>query len=283
MRYKKVYGLIGWPVKHSLSPLMHNSAFRYLKMDACYKLFPLKEDELEDFLRNLSKNNIFGLNVTIPYKEKVIKYLDWKSASVRFTGAANTIVVGEENYLKGFNTDGLGFMRHLVYDLKFKLQGKNVFILGAGGAAKAITYQLIRGKVRSIALYDIDREKAKDLKERLNQQDKACVIRVVSSLEEVDFKNIDLLINATPCGMRKTDPCPVKKDMLHKDMFVYDLIYNPIQTKLLKLAQGLGARTSNGLGMLLYQGVLSFKHFTGKYAPLHIMERALKEAVERLC
>ncbi|MCM8791707.1 MAG: shikimate dehydrogenase [Candidatus Omnitrophica bacterium] len=283
MKDKKLFGLIGWPVKHSLSPFMHNAAFKYLGMEACYRLFPLKEEDLEGFLKNLSKNKIFGLNVTIPYKEKVIEYLDWKSPQVRFTGAANTIVVGKNNYLKGFNTDGIGFNRHLVYDLKFNPRDKNVLILGAGGAAKAITYQLIRRRVATILLYDIVREKAENLKEKLSQQSEDCAIGVIASLEEVDFKNIDLLINATPCGMKKTDPCPIKKDMLHKNMLVYDLIYNPTQTKLLRLASDIGAKTSNGLRMLLYQGGLSFTHFTGKKAPLRVMEEALKKAVNRLC
>lgn len=283
MAYFKIYGLIGFPVKHSLSPLMHNAAFRYLKIKAEYKLFPLKEEELKDFLNNLYKNRIFGLNVTIPYKEKVLEYLDWKSPQVRFTGAVNTIVVGRNNYLRGYNTDGIGFNRHLVYDLKFNPKDKNVLILGAGGAAKAVTYQLIRKKVSSITIYDIDKQKAKDLKERLYRESDESIIKLVSSLEEVNFKEIDLLINATPVGMKEDDPCLVKKEMLHKDMLVYDLIYNPAQTKLLKLAKKVGARTSNGLMMLLYQGALSFKHFTGKDAPLHIMEEALKKGVSKLC
>ena len=281
MTAKKIYGLIGWPVKHSLSGFMHNAGFSYYKLNACYKLFPLKENELENFLRSLSKNNIYGLNVTIPYKEKVIKYLDWKSPEVRFCGASNTILVEKNNYLKGYNTDGIGFNRHLIYDLKFNPQDKNVLILGAGGAAKAITHQLARRKVASITIYDIDKEKSRKLKEKLAEEFKDCKIQDIFSLEEVDFKNINLLINATPCGMKKNDPSLVEEKMLHKDMLVYDLIYNPPQTKLLKLAQKIGAKTSNGLGMLLYQGMRAFEIWTKRKAPKKIMQEALLKAIEK--
>jgi shikimate dehydrogenase len=281
MTAKKIYGLIGWPVKHSLSGFMHNAGFSYYKINACYKLFPLKEDELEDFLKNLSKNKISGLNVTIPYKEKVLKYLDWKSKEVRFCGAVNTILVEKNNYLKGYNTDGIGFIRHLIYDLKFDPQDKNVLILGAGGAAKAITHQLARHKVKSITIYDIDKEKARNLKEKLSQKFKNCKIQDISFLDEIDFKDINFLINATPCGLKETDPSPIKREMLHKEMLVYDLIYNPPQTKLLKLAQKIGAKTSNGLGMLLYQGMRSFEIWTKKTAPKKIMQEALLKAIKK--
>jgi len=280
MATQKTYGLIGWPVKHSFSPAMHNSAFKYLKINATYKLFPLKEEELADFLKSLPKNKICGLNVTIPYKEKVLDYLDWKSPEVRFCGSANTILVEKNNYLKGYNTDGIGFNRHLIYDLKFNPQDKNVLILGAGGAAKAITDQLGRCKVKSITIYDIDKEKAKNLKEKLSEEFKDCKIQNVSFLEEINFKDINLLINATPCGMNPDDPCIIREEMLHKDMLVYDLIYNPPQTKLLKLAQKIGARHSNGLGMLLYQGMRSFEIWTGKVAPKKIMLEALLKEVQ---
>ncbi|MCM8757591.1 MAG: shikimate dehydrogenase [Candidatus Omnitrophica bacterium] len=274
----RIYGLIGFPVKHSLSPLMHNAAFGCLGIKAEYRLFPLKENELKYFLMNLSKNNIFGLNVTIPYKEKVLEYLDWKSEEVKTVGAVNTILVERNNYLKGYNTDGIGFYHHLRYGLKFNPKGKNVLILGAGGASKAISNQLAKKGIKTILIYDIDKEKSKNLAKDINLKFKSCKAEDVDFLKNVQFKDIDLLINATPVGMKKEDPCLVKKEMLHKGILVYDLIYNPAQTKLLNLAKEVGARFSNGLGMLLYQGMFSFEIWTKKRAPKEIMEEALRKA-----
>jgi shikimate dehydrogenase len=127
---------------------MHNAAFQALNINAEYTLFELKPEELEDFLLSLAQRGISGLNVTIPYKEKVLGSLQWKSPEVRFTDAANVIIVKENNDLEGWNTDGIGFHRHLTIDLKFDIAGKNVIILGAGGAAKSVTDQLARNKQR---------------------------------------------------------------------------------------------------------------------------------------
>jgi len=278
----KVYGVLGYPAKHSLSPRMHNAAFRALNINAEYVIFEKNREELEDFLSSLSKNNIHGLNVTIPYKEEVLKYLKWKSPEVRFTDASNTIEVKDNNYLKGWNTDGIGFHRHLTRDLKFKILGKNVIILGAGGAAKAIVSQLARKGAKSIIIYDIDINKSSKLAEKINNEFPECQASALSHLEKINTRGIELLINATPIGMKDSDPCLIAPDKLRPGLFVYELIYNPAQTKLLRLAKERGATVSNGLGMLLYQGALSFEHFTGESAPLEIMRQALKEGVAKL-
>lgn len=277
----KTYGLIGYPVKHSFSPAMHNAAFKALSINAEYKLFEKKLEELECFLYSLSKENIYGLNVTIPYKEVVLKYLQWDSPEVKFTDAVNVIIVKDKNYLEGWNTDGIGFHRHLTMDLKFNPLGKSVVVLGAGGAAKAIINQLARHGAKNITIYDIDNDKSLNLAAKINKEFPKCNAIASDSIEKLDIKNADLLINATPIGMKGDDPCLVDPDSLHPSLLVYDLIYNPPETKILKLARQKGAPISNGLGMLLYQGVRSFELWTGQKAPVEVMRKALREATSK--
>jgi shikimate dehydrogenase len=277
----KIYGLIGYPVKHSLSPYMHNAAFKALGINAEYKLFEKRPEELGYFLHSLSKENIYGLNVTIPYKEVVLKYLQWKSPEVKFTDAVNVIIVKDKNYLEGWNTDGIGFHRHLTMDLKFNPLGKSVVVLGAGGAAKAIINQLARHRAKNITIYDIDNDKSLNLTAKINKEFPKCNAIASDSIEKLALKNADLLINATPIGMKGDDPCLVDPDSLHPSLLVYDLIYNPPETKILKLAKQKGAPISNGLGMLLYQGVRSFELWTGQKAPVEVMRKALREATRK--
>jgi shikimate dehydrogenase len=279
---KKIYGLIGYPVKHSLSPLMHNAAFRTLGIPAEYRLFSLPPDELRNFLKNFEKNNISGLNVTVPYKEKVIPFLDKLSKEARLIGAVNTIKVSE-NKLQGFNTDGEGFLKHLTCDLKFNPKGRAIALIGAGGAARGILVYLSRENPKRISLYDIDKAKAQALLKHLRENFKNVDFSSVNSVAELNINDADLLINATPIGMKHADPCLVDEKYIHKNLLVYDLIYNPKETKLLRVAGKIGAKVSNGLGMLLYQGALSFEIWTGKIAPIEIMRSALNEGVKKLC
>lgn len=274
----KIYGLIGYPVKHSLSPVMHNAAFRAMKINAQYRLFPLKEEEIPAFIRGLRQNNIYGLNVTVPYKEKIIPFLDKLSKEAGLIGAVNTIKVFPDR-LEGFNTDGQGFITHLTKDLGFSLKSKSVAILGAGGASRAISVYLSKAKPGSIAIYDIDKVKLNSLVNYLKENFKDVDFKCADSIEELNLEECNLLINATPIGMKKSGPCLVKKEMLHKNLWVYDLIYNPPETKLLSLAKKIGARASSGLGMLLYQGMLSFELWIVRKAPKKVMEKALKEAI----
>lgn len=276
----RIYGLLGYPVKHSFSPAMHNAAFKALDIDAEYRLFEKKPEELDSFLNSLSKENISGLNVTIPYKEKILSFvkLNRESFYLRQIRAINTIVL-EHGGWKGFNTDIPGFSR----DLKENINpaNKRAAILGAGGAARAVAYSLANSGARDISIYDIDKTKCQTLADMIRSLFRNFEIHPVDNIEELKIKERDLLINATPVGMKETDPCLIKEEMLHKNLFVYDLIYNPPETKLLSLAKKVGAKTSNGLGMLLYQGALSFRHFTGKAEPLEVMRQALKEELKK--
>jgi len=278
----KVYGVLGFPVKHSFSPAMHNAAFHKLSLPAEYRKFEKGPEELTEFLRTLANQNIFGINVTIPYKEKVVPFLEWSAPEVRFTGACNTIIVKRDGGLEGWNTDGIGFNRHLKSELGFDIKGKKTVVLGAGGASKAICDQLGRFGARSLVLYDVDSAKANALADKLNAEFPDMRTRQAASVERLDIKNADLLVNATPVGMKPENPCIVEQTELHSRLFVYDVIYNPAETELLKRSRSSGARISNGLGMLLYQGARSFELWTQMPAPVEVMKAALEEEIKKL-
>lgn len=280
------YGLIGYPLGHSLSPLMHNAAFEALGVEATYELFPLKEDELDAFFHDLKKEDspIFGLNVTVPYKEKVIKYLDSMSPYAQKVSAVNTIVISEDRKLKGYNTDGPGFLAHLT-ELKFPTHDKRVALLGAGGAARAVLSALcmIPERPSQIKIFDIEPEKAEHLVVDLKKSMNCDIVEAVSSIDDLNVELADLLINATPVGMKATDIPLLDEEPLHANLCVYDLVYNPAQTVLLKMAKKKGAKTSNGLGMLFYQGVLAFQHWAGVELPENIktkMKKALNDGLK---
>jgi shikimate dehydrogenase len=271
----KLYGLVGFPIKHSLSPYIHNAALSALKIKARYKLFELQPDQLEHFLGNLKQRNICGFNVTIPYKEKILPYLNIRSPGVREIKAANTVIVTKEGKLKGFNTDFLGFSRHLK---ELKVHPGKAALIGAGGAARAVCFALGKMNTKEVCIYDIDAYKSLGIVSQFKNLFSQTKFSAVARIEEFNLADKDLLINATSVGIRPEDPCLVGSQQMHKGLFVYDLIYNPAETKLLGQAKIAGAGFSNGLGMLLYQGVLAFGHFTGKKAPVEIMRSALEKA-----
>ncbi len=270
------YGLIGFPLGHSLSPCMHNTAFRALDVDAIYKLFPLKDSEVDPFMRALKDpaSPIFGLNVTVPYKERVIPYLDALSPFAEKARAVNTIVIDEQRRLIGHNTDGPGFLSHLT-ELGVDPLGKSIALMGAGGAARAIVSVLCLLEVppKEIRFFDLDRAKAQILIEDLGERIDVSPVELVSQREDLGIDRADILINATPVGLRPDDPELVKERELHEGLFVYDLIYNPAETRLLAAAHRCGCRGSNGLGMLLYQGVLAFQYWANMELPIEITQQ----------
>lgn len=261
---KPTYGIIGFPVEHSLSPFMHNTAFKALGVDAEYKLFPLKEDELDLFFSNLQKPEslIFGLNVTVPYKEKVIPYLDNLTPFAKRAMSVNTIVISKDRKLVGYNTDGPGFLAHLT-ELGISSQNKRIAILGAGGTTRAILAAmcLLPEQPEVVRLYNRTTSHAEELVADLEQRINMSRVEVVPSVDDLNIELADILINTTSVGMKEDDPCLVNEEDLHANMLVYDVIYAPEETKLLKLARAKGAKTSNGLEMLFYQGILAFQHW----------------------
>lgn len=275
-----IYGLLGYPVKHSFSPVMHNAAFAYLGINARYELFEKSSEELKDFLASLKSKNIRGLNVTIPYKEKVLNFveLDEESVFLRQIKAVNTIVL-QNGIVKGFNTDIPGFIRHLNENID--PAGKKTAILGAGGAARAVVYAIAKSEAKDIFIYDVDKIKSESVVGMIKGLFPEFDIRAVDNIGQLQINEKDLLVNATPIGMKDADPCLIKEEMLHKNLFVYDLIYNPPETKLLTLSRKAGAAAVNGLKMLLYQGALSFKLWTNNNPPEEVMWNALQEEIKK--
>lgn len=259
-----VYGIIGFPLSHSLSPLMHNTAFKELGVDAVYKTFPLAESDLDNFFKELKKKEspIFGLNVTVPYKEKVLKHLDSLSPLAEKIKAVNTITISNKRKLAGFNTDAPGFMTHLD-ELGFKIKDKKIAILGAGGSCRAILAALclVPDRPDVIQIYNRTREKTDALVSDLGQRLNLSIVEKVYNLEDFDVAGADLFINTTPLGLKESDLCPVPEEQFHPGMLVYDLVYNPSETRLLRMAKKRGAQISNGLGMLFYQGTLALQHW----------------------
>ncbi len=280
---KAVYGIVGNPLTHSLSPVMHNAAFQALGVEAIYKLFPLEENELDEFFAELKKTDspVFGLNVTVPYKEKVLQYIDNLSPLAERIGAVNTIVINKKRKLVGYNTDAPGFMAHLVEN-KFDPTGKRIVVLGAGGATRAIltTLCLIPDRPESIKIYNRTSARLHELLADLGSRIDLSIVEPVMSVDDLNIELCDLLINTTSLGMKASDPALVDESLLHSHTLVYDLIYNPKETKLLKMARKKGAKTLNGLGMLFYQGVLSLEHWANVRVDDEI-KIVMRQAVER--
>lgn len=265
---------------------MHNAAFNALEVNAVYKLFPLADqEELKLFMEDLKEENnpIFGLNVTIPYKEDVLPYLDSIDPLAEKIGAVNTIVIDHQRKIHGFNTDGPGFLSHLT-ELNFDPKGKRVAILGAGGTARAIISVLCllpEGPER-ITLYNRTRSNAEDLVKEVSKKINARNVTVVDEPEDLNIELADLLINTTNVGMNSLDPLLIDPESLHKDMLVYDVIYSPAETKLLSQARLKSAQRANGLGMLFFQGVLAFWHWSDVELDEGI-KNIMRKSLEKAC
>ena len=266
----KIVCLLGDPVEHTLSPLIHNFAFEALGIDACYVAFRVRSDDLETAIHAIKALNIMGANITVPHKQRVIEFLDSVDEEAQFIGAVNTIT-NINGHLKGYNTDGRGFIKSLDEE-KIETSGKDIVIIGAGGAARAIGYYLAKNAT-SLSFYDIDQQKCEMLVQDLKNIN--AKVMALSSIDEINSPYI--LINATPLGLKNNDPLPVNPDIITSEMVVCDLVYKT--TPLLKEATARGARTIDGSGMLLWQGVLAFELWTGKHPPIEDMKKILLENI----
>ncbi|NPA95343.1 MAG: shikimate dehydrogenase [Thermodesulfobacteria bacterium] len=264
----ELYGIIGKPVGHSLSPVMHNAAFEHLGMNAVYLAF--ETDDTDAASRAMRCLGIRGYSVTIPNKESIIRYLDEPDDTVIKIGACNT-VRNRDGRLQGTNTDWIGAIKAL--ERITSLAGKRAVVLGAGGSARAIIYGLIRSGVH-VTVCNRTIEKAQRLSEEFGCTPLA--------LEEAERLSGHILINTTSVGMGKLqDDSPLSKKGVENYDIVMDIVYAPLETKLLGYASSLGKKVVNGLEMLLLQATAQFEFWTGQPAPEQVMKKALEDAVRQ--
>jgi shikimate dehydrogenase len=273
----QLYGIFGSPVSHSLSPLIHNTVFQKKNINAVYLAFTIKQERLGLAFEAMRSLGIRGVNVTVPFKELATQFVDEIPEDVdRCVGAINT-VVNRDGKLFGYNTDGFGFWTALKEELSFNPQGRTVLVLGAGGAARGVVAALAQADARKITIYNRTRERGQGLKEYMSGHFPEVEIESLEVPDWAGLEKIDLVVNATSCGMKQTDPAPIDLRRLQSKPAVYDLIYSPAQTQLLKDARSLGLSYANGLGMLAAQAALSFGIWTGqKEGVRELMMEALK-------
>ena len=276
--YTRLAAVVANPIKHSISPFIHNSAFEATNTNGVYLAWEVDVAELAETVANIRRYQMYGINLSMPYKEQVIPYLDQLSEEACLIGAVNT-VVNREGTLIGYNTDGKGFFKSLP---SFKISGKRMVLLGAGGAAKAILAQAILDGVSQISVFvrSSSIEKTRPYLEKIQN---ATGFRVdLFALEDVQdlqdsITQADLLVNATSVGMDgSSQPIPTSI-VLPEKLMVADVIYQPFETPFLKWARNQGNQSINGLGMLLYQAAEAFELWTGKEMPTDQIWELLKQ------
>ncbi len=276
-----VCALFGDPVEHSVSPAMHNASFAEKKLDFVYLAFRIREDDLSQAVEAARLLNFRGINITIPHKVNVMSHLDELDPLAEQIGAVNTIV-NNDGVLKGYNTDATGFLRALT-DRGVSPSDKNIVVLGAGGASRAISFVLAReGANLTILNRKEEMDWAVSMAGHISKQFDAGVkaLELNDKNLKTSLENAALLVNATSVGMA---PCkeqtPLPAPLLRKDMAVFDIVYNPCLTRLLKDAEEAGAATIGGLDMLVCQGATGFEMWTGVEAPVAVMKEAAAKAL----
>ena len=277
----RVCGVIGDPIEHTLSPVMHNAAFDHLGLDFVFFAFNVKTDDLGNAIHGVRGLHFHGLNVTMPHKNAVVNYLDKLDPIVKFLGSANTIL-NKEGALLGFNTDGIGAIKALEEN-NIEMSEKKVLLLGAGGAAKAIAFSLAE-EVADLVILNRTVEKAKALAEALRGVfgNKFHGYRLSSDVLTRNLVDSDILINATSLGMKQKPSLNLAVSQgLTSKLAVMDIVYHPIETKLLKDAKAAGSKVISGVEMLIFQAAASFEIWTGFSAPVKVMRKAALNALSR--
>jgi shikimate dehydrogenase len=284
----KFIGLIGYPIKHSVSPYFQQAALDYYHLDIRYQAWETSSGKLESMVASLREPQNLGANVTVPYKESVLPLLDEVDGLASLIGAVNAIVNSDDK-LVGFNTDAHGFIEALYQEGHFEPQGKRVVILGSGGVARAVCFALVQQKVNSLTIVNRTLVRAEALADSLSSyiaesglETKVAALPWQSSTSGESFANCQLIVNCTTIGMKYSSQegqSPLSLEVIPGDVLVYDLVYNPYPTPLLQLAQRAGANTLGGLAMLVYQGAASFELWTGRKAPVDIMFDKARKAL----
>jgi shikimate dehydrogenase len=278
----RICGVIGDPIEHTLSPIMHNAAFNALKLDYSFIAFKVKPAELENAANGIRALNIRGLNVTMPHKSAILKFLDRVDLSAQIINSVNT-VLNKESKLFGFNTDGVGALKALREN-GVELKGRKVLLFGAGGAARAIAYSMAK-ETDELAVLNRTLKPAQDLAKLLEKLANKKIFAGSLSPKEIqqNLQDSDILINATSIGMKpKAEESVVAPKLLRPNLAVMDIVYNPIETKLVKEAQAAGAKVVSGVEMLIYQGAASFEIWTGKPAPVEVMRHAALKHLQKV-
>lgn len=263
-------GVIGNPIRQSLSPDMHNAVYKKLGLNYASAAFAVTQENLKQAVEGIRALSFRGVNVTIPHKVAIMEYLDEIDEEALDIGAINTIV-NDNGKLIGYNTDGRGFIQSLLEEAQVSVADKRVLVLGAGGAARAVGISLARRGVSHIVLANRSMEKAEDLARHISNH-VPCQAMSLGDLDLINMKDIDLVINTTSIGMvPNIHDMPISEKQLHSELIVSDLIYNPIKTKLLLAAETKGAKIHNGVGMFVHQGALALKLWTGHKPPVDLM------------
>jgi shikimate dehydrogenase len=271
---KKLYAVIGEPIAHSMSPQMHNDLFRHYNLDAHYQPLLVKKEDLKDAVLGLKAIGVSGFNVTIPHKTEIIPFLDEVDALAMQIGAVNT-VVNQNGKLVGYNTDGLGYIAGLS-SLVPEILTQNVLIIGAGGAARAIYYTLAKTGIQTLDMCNRTVQNAADL--ILNCPYKQSSIALSINEAENHLQHYDIIIQTTNIGMSPfLEQIPISFDRLKEGSIVSDIIYNPLETQLLKVAKEKKAVTQNGIEMFVHQGAIAFKYWTGIFPDVKRMKQNVLE------
>ncbi|MCL4531650.1 MAG: shikimate dehydrogenase [Actinobacteria bacterium] len=276
----KQLAVIGYPISHSLSPALHGAALAACGVDAGYDRREVAPADLPAFVSDLRSGDWLGINVTVPHKEAVIPLLDGLSPEAEAIGAVNTVVVSQER-LVGYNTDGIGFLQALRERGRFDPRGRQVVVLGAGGAARAVVWALCRAGAARVSLHNRHRERAQRLaaSARAWQWDTEVAVEPWDpAAVAMGLAGAGLLVNATSVGLAVHET-PLPAELIPEGILAVDLIYNPRPTRLLREAALRGARTLDGLPMLVYQGAAAFELWTGHKAPVEAMQDAAERAL----
>jgi len=280
----KLIGLLGYPLKQTFSPQMHNEIFCKLKLDYLYFPIEVEDDKLEIVVEGIKNMNFIGFNVTKPYKIKILEYLDELDALAEEIGSVNTVVI-KDGKLIGYNTDGKGFIRALFDKTNIDFCKNIFFIIGAGGASRAISFALAHKGVKKIYVLDKFPEASLSLVNDINNKigEYAEFIAFDEDLIAQYIGKSNILVNASGVGMypniKKT---PIKKEYLKKNLFVCDAIYNPLKTKLLLDAEEKECKTMNGIEMGIYQGAKAFSLWTGLKEPVRMMRNVIYKIIAEM-
>lgn len=278
--HTKPFAVLGHPIGHTLSPVMHNAAFEALGMDAIYLAFDVGPERVAEVLRAMRDTGFGGVNLTVPLKEAAARSLDRLDESAQTMGAVNTVEFAAEG-LVGYNTDGWGFLRAFEEAFGAPVAGQSVFVLGTGGAGRAVALACAGEGVLTVSLSDVDTVRSRKLAAELETKFliEGVTVATTAAEQAEAARKADVVIQATPVGMKRGETSPLAAEAFREGQLAFDLIYMFPQTAFMRAAAQGGAKAANGLGMLLHQGARAFEIWTGRKPPVDVMRKAVEQEV----